>query len=94
MAPGKGVADDVGVSQVNAPGAWNGARFRLGVAVLTDKRLIPPVDYFVGKCQSCSHSIGTGKPGIMLLCTAGAKDEVTRPNWQCGRFVYEPGSLG
>lgn len=61
---------------------------------MTDPRLSPPAAYFVGKCQSCRHSIGTGKPGVMLLCTAGSIDEATRPQWSCGRYDYEPGSLG
>ena len=61
-----------------------------------DKRIIPAESgFFVGKCQSCRHSIGAEAqaPGLVLVCTLDDYAS-TKPHWQCGRYEYEPGSLG
>lgn len=61
---------------------------------MTDPRIFPAeVSYFVGKCQSCRHS-EQGSMTLLLFCKASGIAEPTKPHWQCGRYEYEPGSLG
>lgn len=52
--------------------------------------------FFLGKCQSCRHSEEAGhKRAVFLFCRfEPAAPEVTRPQWKCTRYEYEPGSLG
>lgn len=53
--------------------------------------------YWMGKCQSCRHSIQSqskaAPAALLLICTKDGDREVTRGNWQCGRYEYEPGSI-
>lgn len=52
--------------------------------------------YFVGKCQSCRHAGQEAQRGgrLWLICRNDGAGQVTKPNWQCGAYEYEPGSLG
>jgi hypothetical protein len=51
--------------------------------------------YFVGKCQSCRHAGQEQERGgrLRLICHQDGVGTITKPNWQCGAYEYEPGSL-
>lgn len=65
---------------------------------MSDFRIVPTEkDFFVGKCQSCRHSQEgnmRGEASTVLFCLKDGGQDVTKANWQCGRYEYEPGSLG
>lgn len=60
-----------------------------------DSRIVPTErDFFVGKCQSCRHSIDGQSVGLLPSLFCQLDMGTVKPEWQCGRYEYEPGSLG
>lgn len=55
--------------------------------------------FFVGKCQTCRHSMqkdhAGAAGGLLLFChQIPFNPEQTRAHWTCSFYEYEPGSAG
>lgn len=62
-----------------------------------DHRIIPTErDFFVGKCETCVHSIGLAWTDMHIGCKLHGESEsepsMVHRNWSCGRYDYEPGT--